>query len=135
MNPSNMPKLLEYLTSYKPSLNINLSVSFRQFGFRDNTNCQTVYLHSYTRENSNVHWAHIDLTKAFDQMNFDVLITKLKRTQVHLLITRLLGFMFNNYFVNVHFNGATDDEWNNGNGTRNGGFFTQYSLFSISMMS
>ena len=70
MNSSNMLKLLKYLLPI--SLNMNLSVSSRQFGFRYNTNGQTTILtlqeviHSYTRENSNVHRALVDLTEVFD---------------------------------------------------------------------
>ena len=81
MKSSNIFKLLEH--HVLPSLNRNLSVSSRQFGCRDDTNCQTAILtvqeviHTYTRENSNVHCALIDLTKTFDQMYFDVLICKL----------------------------------------------------------
>ena len=61
------------------SLNRNLSVRSRQFGFKDNFNCQTAILtvqevmQSYTLENSRVHCVLIDLTKAFDKLNFDVL--------------------------------------------------------------
>ena len=54
MNFLSLLKFLEYLTL--SSLNRNLSVSARQFGFRQNTKCQSAFLsvqemmHSHTRE-------------------------------------------------------------------------------------
>ena len=77
-------------------------------------------IHTCTRENYNVKCALIDLIKAFDQINFDVMISKLKKAQVPLLIIKLLSFMFNNCFLNVYFNGAIGDEWKIGNGARQG---------------
>ena len=102
----------------------------RQFGFRDNTKCPTAILtvqkviHSYKRENSNTHYALIDLTKAIEQTNFDVLISELQNTQVPPLITNPLSFLFNMSFVNVYFNSAFGDEWKIGNGARQGGFLS-----------
>ena len=130
MNSSNMLKLLEYLVL--PSISRNLSVTSRQFGFRDNTNCQTAILtvkeviYSYTRENSNVDCSLIDLTKTFDQMNFDVLISNLQKTQNPPLITKLLSFMFNNSFLNVYFNGVIGNEWKIGNGARQVGILSPF---------
>ena len=112
------------------SLNMNLIVSSRQFGFGCNTKCQTAIftdqevIPSYTREISNVPCALIDLTKTFDQIKFDVLISKLQKMQVPPLITKLLSFMYNNYFVNVHVNGAIGDEWKIGNGALQGGILS-----------
>ena len=77
-------------------------------------------IYSYTREKSNVHFALIDLTKAFDQTNFDALIYTLQKTQVPSLIIKLFSFLFIDSFVNVYFNGELSDEWKIGNGARQG---------------
>ena len=113
------------------SLNRNPCVGSRQLGFRHNTNCQTAIfavqeiIHSYTRENSRVHCSLIDLAKSFGQIIFDILITKPQKMQVPPLITKLLCFMFNSSFVKVYFNGEIGDDWNIGNGARQGDFLSQ----------
>ena len=62
------------------------SVSLRQFSVRQNTSYQTASLnvqeviHSYIRENSKAHCTLIDLTKAFEQMNFDALLPEPQNT-------------------------------------------------------
>ena len=92
VNSSNMLKLLEYFVLL--SLNRNLNASSRQFGFRQSAKSQAAkftvqeVIHSYTRENSNVQCALIDFTRAFDEINFDVLMSKIQKTQVPLLINK-----------------------------------------------
>ena len=109
MNSSVFLKLLEYLIL--PVLKSNLNLSSRQFGFRPGTNCQSAVLmlqevvKSYTELNSNVHCAMLDLTKAFDRMNFNILIAKLKKTHLPMQLVNLLDFMLRNSFASLSYNG------------------------------
>ena len=58
-------------------------------------------------------------------MNFDVLISKLQKTNVPQLIRKFLGFMFNDSFVNEFFNGEIGVERKIGNGARQGDVLSQ----------
>lgn len=78
-------------------------------------------IHSYTRENSNVRCTLINLTKGFDQMNFNALISKLLMTQTPFLITKMLCFIIINSFVNVNFNRDIGDKWKVSSGAQQGG--------------
>ena len=128
MNSSVLLKTLEYLIL--PVLRQNLTLSSRQFGFRPSTNCQsavaTVHeiIKTYTDNNSNVHCAMLDLSKAFDRINFDILFMKLRETELPTMIIRLLEYMLRNDFVNVSFNGCKVSDWLIDNGARQGRNFS-----------
>ena len=68
-----------------------------------------------------VHCILIDLTKAFDHMNFNVLRSKLHKIQVPPLNINLLGFMVKNSFISVYFNSEIGDEWKIGTCSQHGG--------------
>ena len=94
MNSSVLLKTLEYLIL--PVLRQNLKLYSRQFGFRPNTNCQSAVatvkeiIKTYTENNSNVHCAMLDLSKAFDRINFGIILMKLRETELPTMIIRLL---------------------------------------------
>ena len=99
MNSSNLLKVFEYCL--QPFLSNHLKLNNLQFGFRTKTSCPSAVLVlketvlKYTRENSNVHCAMVDLSKAFDRINYSILMTKLRATS--------LQYMYYNTCVNVIF--------------------------------
>ena len=60
----------------------------------------------YSERGSDMHCAMIDLSKAFDRINFNALISMLKGTKVPSSITELASFMLRNSFANVLFIGV-----------------------------
>ena len=73
MNSSNNLKTFEYCLS--PFLSNHLKLNNLQFGFRNKTGCTSAIallketINFYTKENTNVHCAMIDISKAFDKIN------------------------------------------------------------------
>ena len=66
----------------------------------------------------------LDLSKAFDRINFDILVNKLHKTDLPSMIVGLLEYMLRNTFVNVSFNGCGGNDWQVGNGARQGGILS-----------
>ena len=128
MNSSSLLKIFEYCL--KPFLSKHLNLDSRQFGFRNNTSCPSVVsilketVMGYSDENSNVHCVMVDLSKAFDKINYDILMLKLRKTSLPKQIVNILDYMCNNTYVNVLFNGITCDPWKVGNGARQGGILS-----------
>ena len=134
MNSSCFLKLYEYC--FVPYLDKFLKISDRQFGFRPNTGClaavsvlkETVF--RYMDGNSPVHCAFLDLTKAFDRVNFKILIDKLNSSNLPPSIVNNIDFMLHNSWVHTKFLGISSDEWLIGNGVRQGGVLSSY-LFNF----
>ena len=99
--------MFEY--SLKPFLSKHLNLDSRQFRFRDHISCPFVVsipketVMSYVEENSNVNCVIVDLSKAFDKINYDPLMMKLLKTCLPEQIVNILYYMCNNTFVNVLF--------------------------------
>ena len=125
MNSSCFLKVFEY--GLLPFLERDLKLDERQFGFRSNTGCTVAVsvlketINKYISEGSRVHCAMVDLTKAFDKVNYSILIRKLKCSKLPSNITNILNFMFLNTLVRTNFRGFRCDEWYQGNGVRQGG--------------
>ena len=66
----------------------------------------------------------IDLSKTFDRVYFNILISMLKDTQVYLWITELISCILKKSFVNVFFNGFNVGQWPIGNEARQGGILS-----------
>ena len=72
----------------------------------------------------------IDLSKAFDKINNQVLIRTLRKTTLPDKIVNILDFIFNNSYAQTIFNGALTEPWKVGNGVRQGGILSPI-LFSF----
>ena len=134
MNSSNFLKVFEYCLL--PSLTRNLRLNSHQFGFRSETstiNAVSVLketIHNYKSKNSSVHCAFLDLSKAFDRVNINILISKLLKTNLPKSIIKIIGYMYLNSNVRLKFNGKTGGEWRVGNGVRQGGIMSPH-LFNF----
>ena len=86
-----------------------------------------------------MHCARLDLSKANDRSNFDILFMKLRESELPIMIIRLLEYTLRNAFVNVSFNGCKGSVWLIGNGARQGGilspllfnFYINYIIESV----
>ena len=134
MNSSCLLKVFEY--ALLPCLSERLKLSSHQFGFRSETSTvQAVSIlketiNTYTEKRSSVHCAFIDLTKAFDKLNVNSLILKLKTKNIPKSVIKIIQFMYLNANVRIKFNNITSDEWRVGNGVRQGGILSPY-LFNF----
>ena len=147
MNSCMMLKILEYCLL--PIMTSSLRLSNLQFGYRKNVGCLTAVsivketIYKYNLEKTNVHCAKVDLSKAFDCVNFKILFDKLCKTSLNRNITEILRFMYQNTYVDTKVNGVKSEEWKVGNGVRQGGilspllfgFYTNEVLESISNMT
>ena len=124
MNSSNFLKVFEHCLL--PFLLNHLNLSNLQFGFRSKTGCNSAIailketIFSYINDRSNVHCAMVDLSKAFDKINHDTLINKMRCTNLPNKILNIISFMLRNTFVNISCNSVLTDQWKVGNGTRQG---------------
>ena len=134
MNSCMILKIFEYCLL--PYLTKSLKLSSRQFGYRKNTGCLPAIalvketIDKYNSENSNVHCAVVDLSKAFDCVNKNILFEKLRCTSLNRSIVDVLNFMYCNTSVNTVFNGVGSNPWQIGNGVRQGGILSPL-LFSF----
>ena len=75
-------------------------------------------LKSYTELNPNVHCAMLNLTKAFDRMDFNLLTANMKKTKLPIELVKLLPFLLRNSFASLHYNGLKGGDCLIGNGDR-----------------
>lgn len=128
MNSSNLLKLFEYCIL--PNLQRSLKIDNHQFGFRKHVGCLTACtvlketILSYNEAQSNVHCAFLDLSKAFDKVNHNILLAKLVENKVPKHLIKIIEFMNDNQFVSVAFNGCSGGEWKVCNGVRQGGILS-----------
>ena len=121
-------KVFEY--SLLPVLKSNLKISSNQFGFTKGSSCGAAItvlketLISFKEKSSNIHCASIDLSKAFDRININILSKKLSNSTLPVNIQRLLHYMLSQTYVNVKFSNCIGEEWIIKNGVRQGGILS-----------
>ena len=134
MISSNFLKVLEYCLL--PHIASSVSLSTKQFGFRKHTStlmAVTVFketVHYYMSKKSMVYTSFLDLSKAFDRVNYFKLIAKLMQNNIPPSIVHLLYVMYCNQNVYVRFNNHNSSSWKIGNGVRQGGILSPL-LFNI----
>jgi len=147
MNSSNFLKLFEYCLL--PILQRELDINSLQFGFTRGSDCQSAITFAkevisyYTRGQSNVHCAALDLSKAFDMVDVEILVNKLCNTGLPSSVVKIIQYMLKNSFVNVCFVDQIGEEWNVRRGVRQGGilspilfnFYINECLVRVSEMS
>ena len=117
MISSNFFKLIEYILL--PVLkNNHASLSPYQFGYRQDssTNVATALLketiNKYVSGGSSVHTSFIDLSKAFERINHDILINKLVLLGLPAYFIDILKSIFSGSSVSVHWQGVLSRQWN-----------------------
>ena len=136
MNSSVFLKAFEYCLL--PILSRNLHLNDLQMGFREKSSClnTVMYLKEiiniYNKQNSNVHCAFLDLSKAFDLVDHNILIEKLKSTRLPSQIVLTIEFMLKNSDIHVSFNKKIGNAWQSEIGTRQGGILSPL-LFNFYM--
>ena len=121
-------KVFEYVIL--PILTKDLLLCDQQLGYTIQSSCTYTVtimkeiIMQYNKENSNVHCAMIDLSKAFDEINHDILIDKLLKTSLPKIIVRTIGYMLKNTFADVRFNNGISEKWKINKGSRQGGILS-----------
>ena len=125
MDSSIILKILEYCIL--PKAESFLSVDVCQFAYRKNISgisAVTILketIMSYNNSNDDVHCAMLDLSQAFDQINFEILRIKLINSGMPIILVDIIEFMMKNLYVCTKYGKIRSDDWKKSNGTRQGG--------------
>ena len=133
-------KLFEYcvLDIIKPYIQLNE----RQHGFRANYSTSSACLvlketvFSYINSNSDVYACFLDISKAFDSVDHEILMKKLLDYGIPRIYVDLIRYWYGNQWVKVRFMSQFSDEWKIENGVRQGGVLSGllFSAYIDSML-
>ena len=132
MKSTNFLKMFEYCLM--PAIIHNTTLHCNQFGFvRNSSTISTVttlkeVIYRYTDNGSSVYGAFLDMSKAFDRVNFKILFDSLKGVPENII--SILKHMYENQSFSVTWNGHITDECAIRNGVRQGGVISPI-LFNI----
>ena len=138
MNSSVFLKVFEYLLL--PILQKYLAPSKQQVGFTPHSSCANAVtllkeiIHNYNSDGSEVFCAFVDLCKAFDNIDHEILIGKLSRTNLPRLLVNILSAMLRNTYAHVKFDNVKGNPWRITSGTRQGGILSPL-LFNFYLKS
>ena len=132
MKSTNFLKMFEYCLM--PAIIHNTTLHCNQFGFvRNSSTISTVttlkeVIYRYTDNGSSVYGAFLDMSKAFDRVNFKILFDSLKGVPENII--SILKHMYENQSFSVTWNGHITDECAIRNRVRQGGVISPI-LFNI----
>ena len=130
MNSSCLFKLFEYCLL--PKLKPFLLPNERQFGYQRGSSCLSACvllketILNYSSKMSNVHCAMVDLSKAFDKLNYSILIRKLVQCKLPPLLVFVIKYLCENAYVSVVHGNFKGDCWKIENGVRQGGVLSPH---------
>ena len=134
MNSSVFLKLFEYCLLDR--IDPYISLDDRQHGFRSNystsTACYTLKETTlfYTQANSNVYACFVDISKAFDSVNHDILFHKLSCLGIPTSVIKIMKFWYANQFASVRYHNSMSHQFQINNGVRQGGVLSGL-LFNV----
>ena len=134
MSSSVFLKLFEYCMLEK--ITGFISLNDRQHGFRSRYSTSTACyvlketVLNYTRSSSNVYACFIDISKAFDSVDHNILMNKLLEYGMPSSYINIIKFWYSNQFVKVRYGTEFSAEWRICNGVRQGGVLSGL-FFSI----
>src|SRR5215469_10441436 len=118
-------RILESLILYR--LQRYCNVNDRQHGFRTgHSTSSAIYvlketISSYLNNKSSIYAAFIDLTKAFDKVNHNILFQKLLKLGIPNILLNIIVYIYENQSAFVRFNNKVSKSWKIRNGVRQGG--------------
>ena len=140
MSSSVILKLFEYCLLKK--ISPYLEISDAQHGFRPNhstvTACtvlkETIY--NYRKSKSDVYACFIDISKAFDSVDHEILMNRLIENGVPSIYVDIIKYWYGNQIVQVKYLSCISDEWLIQNGVRQGGVLSGlfFSLYIDSLL-
>ena len=125
MSSSVFLKVFEYCLLDKISPYVTLND--RQHGFRSNYSTSTACwvlketIFDYVNSKSDVYACFIDLTKAFDSVNHEVLMGRLHDSGMPEILVDIIRHWYDNQWASVKFRSSLSHEWKISNGVRQGG--------------
>ena len=108
-----------------------------QFGFKaghSTSMCTDVVkkvINYYTDRGSHVFACFVDLTKAFDRVNYWKLFNQLVSDGVDVHLVKLLAYWYVKQEVSVRWLGTRSESFYVGNGTKQGGVFISIPFYSV----
>ena len=133
MISSNFMKVLEYIIlPYIQTIPINP----RQCSYGKNTSTMLAIMilketvKQYIDQGSSVFTCFLDLSKAFERIEYSILIDRLRKNHVPEFIINILCSIFSKSRARVYFNGSSSQSWSLKRGTRQGGLLSAY-LFNV----
>lgn len=129
-------KILERLI--QPELLRNVKIDEAQFGFRPGLSTDSAILslkhtvNYYLSRDTSVYACFLDLSRAFDLVNYNILWSKLRGTGVPGDVVSLLEYWYGNQTNNVRWGDTTSNDFRLECGVRQGGL-TSPDLFNIYM--
>ena len=84
----------------------------------------------YTQANTNVCACFVDISKAFDSVNHDILFSKLRDLGIPTSIINMINFWYDNQFASVKYHNSVSHEFQISNGVRQGGVLSGL-LFNV----
>ena len=85
---------------------------------------------NYVKSNSDVYACFIDVSKAFDSVNHEILKKRLLKCGIPRIFVNLIHYWYGNQWVNVRFLSCISEDWKIGNSVRQGGVLSGL-LFGI----
>lgn len=129
-----LSKILERILY--PQLSNNIRLNDAQFGFRSNSSTDFAIftlknsIKYYLDRNTTIYACFLDLSRAFDTINYNKLWEKLEQTNVPLKIAKLLQFWYANQTNQVRWHDKLSNSYRLDSGVRQGGL-TSPLLFNL----
>ena len=134
MISSNLFKCLEYIIL--PYIIENFELSDVQYGYRGKTSTIMAIgtlkeaLRNYIQKKNVVYGCFMDMSRAFERVNHNLLISKIRASNIPVFIANIVQSILSSSSARVNFNGQFSNNWQLSRGVRQGGILSAY-LYSI----